>query len=92
MEKNNALESFLNNSEIAKAIDLPAKIILEERSLTPAKIVAIKESGIYSAWENGEKVCDFVVGGETLVGGEIIKKGNEYFFKVKEVYSNEVIK
>ena len=82
---------FLRNSQVAKKIKLPVRVIVHRTQLSPKDIIRIKGEGQYGPIPKDEEVCELEIGGQVLAHGKIVKKGNSWFFKILKLADNEEV-
>jgi len=85
------VKQFLAASPMAKKIKLPVRAIVHRTRLRPKDIIRIKNNGHYGPVPKDEEVCELEIGGQVIAFGKIVKKGNNYFFKVTNLAENEEV-
>jgi hypothetical protein len=68
-------------------ITLPTRIIVNRSALTPAALSDAVRMGEYAP-PRGD-TCELEAGGQVLARGRIVRRGGEYYFKVRETAEEE---
>jgi hypothetical protein len=77
------LKQFLEESQIAARVSLPAHIIVHQQKLSYMAAKGIIESSVFEPSDG--KVCDLEVGGRRIARGRIVRRWGGFFFKVEEM-------
>ena len=80
---------FLEQSPVARRTRVDANVILTRTTLTAAKLVSIKERGVFTPERIDTNECELEVGGKVVARGRIVKRRGRSYLKITALVSGE---
>jgi hypothetical protein len=87
---NETVTKFINESPIAEKIKLKGRVIVNRAKLSAGDLAKIYEEKQYSPSQRDE-TCELEFGSQVLAKGKIVKKRNEFYFKVNSISNKQEV-